>query len=174
MARKPRPLTPKQAAFVRYYTAGDTIYNATRSAQKAGYRGNDVTLKSVGYENLSKPHIQRGINRVLLAAFTVTDLTVDSVIAKLEQHRILAMQFGHVGHANKALEMQGKYLKMFADRVEHVHSIEEATDGDLVNLLNQLIGKIDGFNIDGFAGIPGGGGSSQSSDGDTPGAQTTH
>jgi phage terminase small subunit len=47
-------LTPKQRAFViAYRTSG----NATEAARTAGYSGNDVTLASVGHENLKKPQI---------------------------------------------------------------------------------------------------------------------
>jgi len=55
-------LTPKQQAFVYAYLED---FNATRAAQKAGYKGNLVTLASVGYENLRKPKIRKAINTLL-------------------------------------------------------------------------------------------------------------
>jgi len=170
-----KDLTPKQEAFVRWYTTpGDTLYNATASARKAGYKGNENTIATVGWQNLRKPAIQRALRAVWAEAFKVTDLTVDSVIAELEQHRVLALAAGDHGAANKALELKGKYLKMFADRVEHVHSIEDATDEELVGLLNELTGKLDGVDISRIAGISGGGKSSGGGDTDPPGAPTTH
>ena len=51
-------LTPKQKAFVSAYVATG---NATEAARKAGYAGNDQTLKSVGAENLTKPYLARAI-----------------------------------------------------------------------------------------------------------------
>ena len=47
-------LTPKQALFCREYFID---LNATQSAKRAGYQGNDNTLAQVGFENLSKPKI---------------------------------------------------------------------------------------------------------------------
>lgn len=47
-------LTPKQALFCREYFVD---LNATQSAKRAGYKGNDNTLSAVGYENLGKPRI---------------------------------------------------------------------------------------------------------------------
>ena len=47
-------LTPKQQLFVDYYLQS---FNATESARKAGYKGNDKTLSVVGSENLAKPCI---------------------------------------------------------------------------------------------------------------------
>ena len=70
MARK---LSLKQNLFVEFYlqTIGEEgfhglrVGNATKAARLAGYAGNDVTLASVGYENLRKPHIKAEIERRL-------------------------------------------------------------------------------------------------------------
>ena len=40
-------------------------YNKTEASRRAGYKGNDVTLASVGYENFNKPQIQEYINHKL-------------------------------------------------------------------------------------------------------------
>lgn len=47
-----RKLTQKQQKFVDLYEG-----NATEAAKLAGYRGDNQTLRSVGRENLTKPHI---------------------------------------------------------------------------------------------------------------------
>lgn len=49
-------LTPKQQRFVDVWDG-----NGTEAARKAGYKGNDNTLCSVGKENLRKPHILQAI-----------------------------------------------------------------------------------------------------------------
>lgn len=49
-------LTPKQQRFVEAY-CGEAKGNATEAARLAGYAGNDVTLRAVAHENLTKPHI---------------------------------------------------------------------------------------------------------------------
>ena len=51
-------LTPKQELFVAEYLKTG---NATESARKAGYKGNDNTLRSIGTENLAKPAIAHAI-----------------------------------------------------------------------------------------------------------------
>jgi phage terminase small subunit len=47
-------LNPRQRAFCEHYVRTS---NATESARLAGYSGADLTLKSIGSENLSKPAI---------------------------------------------------------------------------------------------------------------------
>lgn len=47
-------LTPKQKAFADFYVETG---NATEAARRAGYKGNSITLGSVGAENLKKPQI---------------------------------------------------------------------------------------------------------------------
>lgn len=59
--KKKAKLTPKQGKFVKEYIKTG---NATKSAEKAGYKGNKETLRVVGSENLTKPSIQ---SKILLA-----------------------------------------------------------------------------------------------------------
>ena len=54
-------LTEKQRRFVEAY-CGEAKGNATEAASLAGYKGNDVTLASTGYENLRKPQIAHAID----------------------------------------------------------------------------------------------------------------
>jgi len=56
-------LTAKQRAFViAYCDKGSSGYNvAQKSAELAGYKGNEVTLGVVGYENINKPKIKAAI-----------------------------------------------------------------------------------------------------------------
>jgi phage terminase small subunit len=55
-------LTPKMLRFCEAYL-GDARFNATEAARLARYKGNDVTLASVGYENLRKPQIKAYISK---------------------------------------------------------------------------------------------------------------
>lgn len=48
-------LTGKQRVFINAYLTNG--FNATEAARIAGYKGNNVTLAAVGYENLRKPQI---------------------------------------------------------------------------------------------------------------------
>lgn len=52
-------LTTKQRMFVEAYLSNG--FNATEAARTAGYKGNDVTLAAVGYENLRKPQISEAV-----------------------------------------------------------------------------------------------------------------
>jgi phage terminase small subunit len=56
-------LTEKQRRFVEAY-CGPAKGNATEACRLAGYAGGDVTLASMGHENLRKPHISRAIDEV--------------------------------------------------------------------------------------------------------------
>ena len=53
-----KKLTEKQQRFVEAYAETG---NATESARRAGYSGNDVTLESMGRENLGKPRIREAL-----------------------------------------------------------------------------------------------------------------
>jgi hypothetical protein len=77
-------LTHKQQAFVEYYLQN---WNATLSAKKAGYRGNDNVLASIGSENLTKPAIQRYIQARLIELGKHTDASIQQRVKKIRRRR---------------------------------------------------------------------------------------
>lgn len=78
MASSEPKLTDKQRSFVREYVR---CLNSTKAARLAGYEGNDVTLASVGYENLRKPQIRAAIDEIL----TANSMSGAEVIARINQ-----------------------------------------------------------------------------------------
>lgn len=70
-------LTTKQRLFVESYLSNG--FNATEAARAAGYKGNDNTLSSVGYENLRKPEIAA----VVALRVNEAAMPVNEVLARL-------------------------------------------------------------------------------------------
>ena len=101
-------LTTKQRLFVEAYLANP---NATEAARRAGYAGNDATLRAVASENLSKPNIAALISeRVETAVITANEILSDvKDIAKTSERDADRL---------KAYEMLGKHLKLWTDKVE--------------------------------------------------------
>ncbi len=157
-----------------YTSPGVAMYNAAGAARAAGFRGSDVVLARRGYDMRKNPRINRAVRAIFREAFDANHLTIDKVITDLELQRQAAIAKGDINAANKSSELQGKYLKMFADRVEHVHSIEEADETELVTLLTDIVGKLDGVDFSGLAGILGDRGAVEGSDSDTSGAAAPH
>jgi len=84
-------LTDKQAAFVEEYLID---FNATRAAERAGYRGSDSTLASVGSENLRKPKIREKID----ARLRERAMSADEVLMRLaDQARLDWSDFYDIG-----------------------------------------------------------------------------
>lgn len=65
-------LTDKQERFIQEYLID---LNATQAAIRAGYSEN--TARAIGYENLTKPHIQESIAEARKAAKDRLEITVD-------------------------------------------------------------------------------------------------
>ena len=131
-------LTPKQQRFVDEYLID---LNATQAAIRAGY--SERTAKSIGQENLTKPDIQKAIQEAQNKLTERTEITqeyvlknIQSVIERcMQQEAVLArdgspllvegpegdlvplFEFKETG-ALKGLELLGKHLGMFKDRVE--------------------------------------------------------
>lgn len=123
-------LTTKQQLFVEAYLQ---TANATESARRAGYKGSDETLAVVGAENLRKPKIaaytQKRIEAAVMSADKVLEELSDIATSDWRDHMIEKRdRNGEVYSATfklndklKALELVGKYHKIFTDRVEHTH-----------------------------------------------------
>ena len=67
---KPIRLTDKQYMFVEIYLS---CFNATEACRGAGYKGNDRSLASMGWENLRKPNVKEAIRRRLSAQAMSTE-----------------------------------------------------------------------------------------------------
>ena len=130
--------TAKQRAFIRWYCSADVNMNGTEAARRAGYKGSNGTLRAVAHENLTKPHIRNEIDARTNAALSSTNITVEKVLRDLELTYIEASAGGHYGAAVRCLELQGKYLKMFSDKIEHVQTIEECSTDELVEMLREI------------------------------------
>ena len=120
-------LTPKQQLFVQEYIID---FNATQAAIRAGYSQN--TAQEIGSENLSKPIIADAVSRAFAERSQRTRIDQDWVLYRLQeiversmQHEEIMFEGGGTGiyrfnaaGANKALEMIGRHLGMFTDKVQ--------------------------------------------------------
>ncbi len=101
-------LTPKQDRFAEEYLVD---LNATQAAIRAGYSEN--TAAEQGYQLLHKTLVQKRISDLQTEVRERTEVTVDSVIAKLELLRDEAVERGQMGPAIRAEELIGKTIGAF-------------------------------------------------------------
>ena len=116
-------LTPKQKLFVQEYLID---LNVTQAAIRAGY--SSKTAKGLG-ARFFQTGIKSAIEAALAERIKRTEVTQDYVIEGLKEvverclQRIAADEEGvwtfNATGANKALELLGKHLGMFKDRIEH-------------------------------------------------------
>lgn len=126
-------LTPKQQRFVAEYLVD---LNATQAAIRAGY--STRTAGSVGSENLKKPEIAAAVQAERAKLASRTGISQDYVLSRLKENAERAMQavpmmdddggslgiFRYDGAvANRALELIGKHLGLFTEKVEHSGSV---------------------------------------------------
>ncbi len=120
-----RTMNARQARFVAEYLID---LNATRAAVRAGYSAK--TAYSIGEENLKKPEIAAAVALATEAMAERTELSQDWVVARLRQVAERCMQAERIGEsdtykfdsagANRALELLGKHMGMFKDRLDIV------------------------------------------------------
>lgn len=132
-------LTPRQAAFVREYLVD---LNATQAAIRAGY--SEKTARSQGARLLADANIRQAVTEAQEKRSERTEITADYVLSNLKEvvercmQRAPVMVRGPGGKwvqatdeegrhvwrfdargANSALDLLGKHLKLWTDKVEH-------------------------------------------------------
>jgi len=118
-----KPLTAKQAAFIREYLID---LNATQAAIRAGYSAK--TAQEQSSRLLSNAIIRENVQKAMderseTVGLTAADVLRDINAVKADAMRKTYDKDGNEVMANhtaalKALELQGKHLKMFTDKVE--------------------------------------------------------
>ena len=132
-------LTPKQQRFISEFLID---LNATQAAIRAGY--SNPTARQAGAENLSKPDVSAAIAEAQAARAERTGMTQDYVLEHL--CTVVETCMGRTGGefnasgAIKALELLGKHLGMFKDRIEVKVTIDPV--GDLMKALDGKLPRI--------------------------------
>lgn len=106
-------MTPKQQRFVEEYLID---LNATQAAIRAGY--SKKTAYSIGQENLKKPVIAEAVGSARAGMAEKAQITVEWIIEQLRENALLAKKSGDIAPSNKALELLGKHLGLFVERLD--------------------------------------------------------
>ena len=104
-------LNTKQKMFCKEYLID---LNATQACIRSGY--SEKTAKEMGYENLTKPHVQDEIQRLKVEREKRIQLTADKVLEDIERVRKKAEGSEQYTVSLKASELQGKHLAMFTEK----------------------------------------------------------
>ncbi len=109
------------------------------AAKAAGYKGKTMVALSVTASRLQKnPEVAARIRELLDKGAEKAQVTVEKVLRDLEEQRQKALAAGSHSAAVRASELQGKYLKMFTDRIEHVETIGDVSMDQLLALAADL------------------------------------
>lgn len=128
-ANKPSKFTPKQDRFCREYLVD---LNATQAARRAGY--SPRTANEQGARLLANASVKSRIAELQAEVAERLNITVDDVTKMLlESYRDAKTAKQH-GPAVRAIELLGKRLGMFRDRVI-VATEQTMSDADLVAVL---------------------------------------
>ena len=117
-----KALNPKQEAFCREYLID---LNASQAAIRAGYKGDPNT---VGPRLLAHVGVRSLIDKLVAERAERVQRTADDVLLDIQKVKASCMA-GPIGRhgtavmldpkaALKALELEGRHLKMFTDKVE--------------------------------------------------------
>ena len=162
-----KSFTDKQKRFVTEYLID---LNATAAAKRAGY--SEKSADKIGPELLGKTSIQEALSKALAKRSERTEITQDWVLSRLQTVAERCLQAAAVidkegnptgeykfdsSGANKSLELLGKHLKLFTEKVEVTGKdggpmqIEKLTNEELDAKIAELTGRL-GITLPGSAG----------------------
>ena len=123
-------MNKKQDAFAIEYLKDR---NATRAAIRAGYSAK--TARSIACELLARPDVQEFVKGKQQEALASATITVDSIVEQLKD--IAANPLAKDADKIRALELIGKHLGMFTEKVEMKGQIDTSVS-KLDGILKQL------------------------------------
>ena len=125
-------LTNKQSRFVEEYLVD---LNATQAAIRAGYseKGANVTASKL----LTIPNIQADLQERMDAQSKRTEITGDRVLKALADIAYTDEDI-RLGDRIRALELLGKHLVLFSDKLIHVDETPVLTSEQLIARLKEL------------------------------------
>lgn len=106
-------LTPKQQVFVNEYLID---LNATQAAIRAGYSKRNAD--KIGSELLGKTRVSKAIQEAQEARARKTERTAEDVLRDIQEWTKEAHDNGDLKTAFKGLELEGKHLGMFKEKVD--------------------------------------------------------
>lgn len=165
-----RPLTEKQEAWCTWMVSALVNFNGTDAARRAGYKGSPAQLAVIASENRRKPNVAKRLEALKAKALSSANITIEKVLRDLEVARAQSLDTGQYAAAVRCSELQGKYLKMFTERIEHVQGLDEVGDEELKALIRELAESAD---VD-FSTAIAGDGAEDGTVSVPPGAPTTH
>lgn len=115
-------LSEKQLEFFRRYAIFGRR-NMLKAARAAGYERSDLSnLYRTAKHNLAHPHAEELLRAFELEEKAKMGLLVEDVAAWFENIATKAMEAGDFTNANRAMESYAKYLGMFVEKKEIVHT----------------------------------------------------
>jgi Phage terminase, small subunit len=127
-----KKLSPQQQRFVEEYCLGKT---ATEAARIAGYSPKRPDV--AGAKLLAQPHIAAAVAALRAKVAKETSITVAWVQEQLVDTYRAARSDTDLAAANRALELLGKNLGMFADRLK----LDGPPGSTMQAVVNVSIGK---------------------------------
>ncbi len=121
-------LEPKMKRFVDEYIIDN---NATQAAIRAGY--SPKTAKEQGARLLTKVHVKEALEAKKHRLAIKAEVSAEWVLRELIDNAKIAKETGDLNPANKALELIGKHLGMFTDKVK----MDTTVNGELVIVFDE-------------------------------------
>lgn len=127
-------LNPKQQKFVQEYQKD---LNATQAAIRAGY--SKKTARQIGGRLLTNVDIGAAVKAGQKMAAERAQITVDSVIARIDAAANRFLSSGEAASEIRALELLGKHVGAFAENINLRGDLSNLSDEDIKRRIQEKL-----------------------------------
>ena len=132
-----KKLTPKQQRFVDEYLKD---LNATQACLRAGFSTKNA--HKIGSQLLGKTRIKDEIDKRKEKLAKKFELSHEWILKELKINHEKAREVGDFTASNKAIELMGKHIGTFADRIKHSNDGDKPLEVKLTVNVNERINEI--------------------------------
>jgi len=131
-----RKLTEKQKRFVKEYVID---YNATKSAQRAGY--SEKTAYSIGNQLLNNIEVQKALQKQIAKLNDKVEASAEEAIRMCRDIALIDSRDYVEKRISKGIELYGRTQAAFVEKIKSESTVDLTASRDLLDIVDTIIRK---------------------------------
>ena len=131
-----RKLTEKQKRFVKEYVID---YNATKSAQRAGY--SEKTAYSIGNQLLNNIEVQKALQKQIAKLNDKAEASAEEAVKMCRDIALIDSRDYVEKRISKGIELYGRTQAAFVEKIKSESTVDLTASQDLLDIVDTIIRK---------------------------------
>ena len=131
-----RKLTEKQKRFVKEYVID---YNATKSAQRAGY--SEKTAYSIGNQLLNNIEVQKALQKQIAKLNDKAEASAEEAVKMCRDIALIDSRDYVEKRISKGIELYGRTQAAFVEKIKSESTVDLTASQDLLDIVDTITRK---------------------------------